>query len=49
MSNIKKKTPTKLRIGMSYVIEMEKDFSIGQRKALMQIMGVQDLLRVQNV
>ena len=49
MSNMKKKTPAKLKIGMSYVIEMEKDFSIGDRKALMQVMSTEDLWRVNNV
>ena len=49
MSNMKKKTPAKLKLGMSYVIEMEKDFSIGERKALMQVMSTEDLWRVNNV
>ena len=49
MSNMKKKTPTKLKMGMSYVVEMEKDFSIGERKALMQVMDAEDLWRVNNV
>lgn len=36
-------------MGVKYVIEMEKDFSLGDRKALMQIMTVEELWQVKNV
>ena len=39
MRNIQENTLTQLEIGMSYVIEMKKDFLIGGIKASMQIMS----------